>query len=804
MSELEFWKDLGNIFDAVMNYQKKNVEFNNRFINPWIRLGNVFERQDQANDAVQAYKRATEIDPNTVQNWVELGDAQFKKGEYDQAIEAYSQAVTLDPEAGWPLGNLALSLVNQGRVEEAIPLYMKSIDLLTEVEDKAICWNRLGNAYRKLNDYENAFFAFQKADQLDGDNTGFSDKLDETPPSMPMVAPEEILEQMVVDQPLEEGEAELVAVEAVNEAVEEFVQPEAESPTADAMSEATDEPLALKPNMEMVVEEDAAQDEIASSLDEVHVEQIHNENTDIEEETPLTLHEKKLNLIEIVESVIAKVERTYAEQKTSIASEEQEVEEVLVEAEASSTCEETVQEVETVNPESAEMVQEVETVNLESAETAQEVEAVNAVNEETIQESGIVQEAIAEQEVEATNAAVEESVQEIKSLTETSAEAAPEAESADVSEAITSEAVAAPVCAEEPTPKAQSAAIETEAQVEAKVETPAAETTKDEEQVKETVPQRIPEWLIMKAMVKPEEQESVSEPEAQQELSQIESVVTLSDISSEAAVSESDINMDVVETYTDPLAAQLMAESDLSDEAAQSEAAADQAGSQDDVEVKSEEPVTVNDSEPVAETSLPEELPAVDVEDSPTVVAEERTAESAYEEYLKDAAEPVNHLNDHTDEVQSEAPVTRVSKNGEVRIAMDTKNAHVWNELGNIYLNTGTYDDAIASYSKAIELDRNFAWPYSNLALAYVQKGRFAEAILLYQRGIELFTSDRDKAITWNRLGNVYRRVNDYTNAIASYQTADELDPENTTLSLRASFGLLGNMFPDSKPAYVS
>jgi len=119
---------------------------------------------------------------------------------------------------------------------------------------------------------------------------------------------------------------------------------------------------------------------------------------------------------------------------------------------------------------------------------------------------------------------------------------------------------------------------------------------------------------------------------------------------------------------------------------------------------------------------------------------------------------------------------------------------------GQYLFNAGTCDDAIASYSKAIELDRHFAWPYSNLALAYVQKGRFAEAILLYQRSIELFTSDRDKAITWNRLGNVYRRINDYSNAIASYQTADELDPENATLSLRSQFWSLGNMYPDAKP----
>ena len=135
---------------------------------------------------------------------------------------------------------------------------------------------------------------------------------------------------------------------------------------------------------------------------------------------------------------------------------------------------------------------------------------------------------------------------------------------------------------------------------------------------------------------------------------------------------------------------------------------------------------------------------------------------------------------------------------------MDAKNAHVWNELGNVYFNAGAYDDAVSAYNRAIELDRWFAWPYSNLALAYVQKGRFTEAILLYQRSIELFTNEKDKAISWNRLGNVYRRLNDYDNAIAAYQRADELDPDNTTLSLRSRFSLLGNYYVEQKPNYVS
>ena len=75
-----------------------------------------------------------------------------------------------------------------------------------------------------------------------------------------------------------------------------------------------------------------------------------------------------------------------------------------------------------------------------------------------------------------------------------------------------------------------------------------------------------------------------------------------------------------------------------------------------------------------------------------------------------------------------------------------------------------------------------------------MQKEKYAEAVLLYQRSIELFASDKDKAVTWNRLGNVYRRLNDYDNAIACYQRADELDPNNATLSQRLRFSLLGSL----------
>src|SRR5258706_5522266 len=101
----------------------------------------------------------------------------------------------------------------------------------------------------------------------------------------------------------------------------------------------------------------------------------------------------------------------------------------------------------------------------------------------------------------------------------------------------------------------------------------------------------------------------------------------------------------------------------------------------------------------------------------------------------------------------------------------------IWNELGNTYFKVGAYDEAIDAYSKAIELNPKFGWAYSNLALAYTRKGKLPEAIPLYQKGIELLDDKADKAVSWNRLGDAYRQLNEYDNAAAAYEAADRFGP---------------------------
>lgn len=101
----------------------------------------------------------------------------------------------------------------------------------------------------------------------------------------------------------------------------------------------------------------------------------------------------------------------------------------------------------------------------------------------------------------------------------------------------------------------------------------------------------------------------------------------------------------------------------------------------------------------------------------------------------------------------------------------------LWNELGNLYFMSGAYKQASHAYNRSIQLENRYGRPYSNLAFSCVQQGKFTEAVELYRSSLELLTDDKEKAITWFRLGDVYRRLKDYRDAILAYQQADQLDP---------------------------
>jgi len=99
----------------------------------------------------------------------------------------------------------------------------------------------------------------------------------------------------------------------------------------------------------------------------------------------------------------------------------------------------------------------------------------------------------------------------------------------------------------------------------------------------------------------------------------------------------------------------------------------------------------------------------------------------------------------------------------------------LWNELGNLYFLSGFKKQAVHAYKKSIQLNSDFGKPYSNLALLYTEQEQYEAAINLYKKGLVLLADDVEKAIAWNRLGGIYRKLKDYEKAVCAYQCANEL-----------------------------
>jgi tetratricopeptide (TPR) repeat protein len=111
--------------------------------------------------------------------WNEIGNLYYLSGAENQAVFAYNKAIHTESSYGKPYGNLALIYAKQANYEKAIDFYNKCLVLLKNDEEKATAWSRLGNIYWQLKKFQEAAFAYQRADAL---RSGFKDPLEQPDP----------------------------------------------------------------------------------------------------------------------------------------------------------------------------------------------------------------------------------------------------------------------------------------------------------------------------------------------------------------------------------------------------------------------------------------------------------------------------------------------------------------------------------------------------------------------------------------------------------------------------------------------
>lgn len=109
---------------------------------------------------------------------------------------------------------------------------------------------------------------------------------------------------------------------------------------------------------------------------------------------------------------------------------------------------------------------------------------------------------------------------------------------------------------------------------------------------------------------------------------------------------------------------------------------------------------------------------------------------------------------------------------------------------GNAWSNKGKYTRAITDYTKAIEIDPEYADAYHKRALAWKKKGNYKRAVADYKKAANEYRKDSIATITrvieidpknaeaYFHRGNVWYDKGDYNNAIADYTQAIEIDPQ--------------------------
>jgi tetratricopeptide (TPR) repeat protein len=93
----------------------------------------------------------------------------------------------------------------------------------------------------------------------------------------------------------------------------------------------------------------------------------------------------------------------------------------------------------------------------------------------------------------------------------------------------------------------------------------------------------------------------------------------------------------------------------------------------------------------------------------------------------------------------------------------------------------GKYDQAIAFYTKAIELNPEDSSFYALRGDSYEYKNEYDQAIADYNKAIEM---DPGHWWAYETRGNIYKSKGEYDQAIADYTKAIELKPDITPLYL--------------------
>ena len=154
----------------------------------------------------------------------------------------------------------------------------------------------------------------------------------------------------------------------------------------------------------------------------------------------------------------------------------------------------------------------------------------------------------------------------------------------------------------------------------------------------------------------------------------------------------------------------------------------------------------------------------------------------------KNAAGPINESeNEFKQEI--EKIMERMATTEKERKERNRMTAWDFNRQGDRYYDLEQYEEAVKSYTEAIQLQANNSMFYNNRGCAYDNLGEYDKAISDYNKAIEL---DPESSTVYNKRGYLYFTLREYDKAILDLEEAIRLDPNNAD-----AYGNRGCLYDD-------
>ena len=176
-------------YKSAINAYKRAIQLDRDNLDAIRGLAENLQNDGQIDAALDQYKVIADANPEDAQTYLRISEIYRRQGKYDEALEGLKKAQAMVPDALEVPYNIAVVYQAQGRDDEAAKVLQ---DLLKKTEkaessysqadrnNRAIFTERLGMVYRDQENYQAAVETFRKMIPLGDENarTGYQDVID--------------------------------------------------------------------------------------------------------------------------------------------------------------------------------------------------------------------------------------------------------------------------------------------------------------------------------------------------------------------------------------------------------------------------------------------------------------------------------------------------------------------------------------------------------------------------------------------------------------------------------------------------